>query len=156
MEKTGSMGHMPPSHQKYFHNSRMWIYTIFSYMLAENPLLDEIFHWFMPEILWNFEKNWCKLDEIMRNKKPDTQSASTGDSPKSVNFQLVKNDFLKVIFSIFSPLKSIAQVSRRPKMQFSPIHTQSGGMQSILKFQWQDRWNSIGLVLEKSVRSMEF
>ncbi len=35
-------------------------------------------------------------------------------------------------------------------MQLSPIHTVSGGVQSVLKFQLRDRWNSIGLVPEKS------
>ncbi len=34
-------------------------------------------------------------------------------------------------------------------MQFSSIHTQSGVMQSVLKFQGQDQWNSISLVPEK-------
>ncbi len=41
-------------------------------------------------------------------------------------------------------------------MQFNPIHTQSGEVQSVLKFQRSDQWNFIGLAREKSARSMEF
>ncbi len=53
----------------------------------------------------------------------DSPKHHMGDSPKSVNLQIVKNDFLKVISSVCFFLKSIAVVSQRPKMQFSPIHT---------------------------------
>ncbi len=76
------------------------------------------------------------------------------DPPKKVKFQVMKNDFWKLC-SHFFPLKSIVEVTQRTKMQFSPIHTHSGGMQNILKFQWPDQRNSISLVLEKSAKSME-
>ncbi len=38
-------------------------------------------------------------------------------------------------FSVFSPLKSTSEVSRRLKMWLSPIRTQRGGGRLILNFQ---------------------
>ncbi len=55
------------------------------------------------------------------------------DYPKSVNFQVAKNNFLKVNFSFF-PLKSTTEVSQRPKLQFSPIHAQRVREASCFKF----------------------
>ncbi len=44
----------------------------------------------------------------------------------------------KWLFESYFFLKSIAAVSQRPKMQLSPIRTQSGEVQNILKFQRPD------------------
>ncbi len=66
-----------------------------------------------------------------------------GDSPKNVNFQVVKENFLKIIFAV--------EVFQRPKMQFSRIYTQRGGSHRVFNFQCPDRWNFIGLVPEKLV-----
>ncbi len=38
-------------------------------------------------------------------------------------------------FSVFFPLKSTSEVSKRLKMQFSPVHTQRGEEHPILNFQ---------------------
>ncbi len=69
------------------------------------------------------------------------------DSPKSVNFQVVKNIFWKLFFQ-FSSLKSIAEVYQRPNMLSTQLIVKVEGC-SVLKFQRPDRWNSISLVPEK-------
>ncbi len=68
----------------------------------------------------------------MTNMWVDNQSIR-GDSLKSINFQVGKIIF-KINFFNFIFLKSIAEVSQNPKMQFSLIHIQSGEVQSVLKF----------------------
>ncbi len=93
-----------------------------------------------------------------------------GDSPKSVNFQAGKNNFLKVIFSGFFPWNPLLRCPWGQKCSSAQFILKVKGYRAVWNFSDQingipfvwylknqpDRWNSIDLVPKKSTSLMEF